>query len=493
MPRRLPIAGALLSISLALHASAEPREFGIGWLMVMDWDSDYPEAPECLVNHPEKPGGWVITYESVWLEDIVSGAESLAAYDLVVTTGHEGYAFAPPELAILEDYIDAGGILWFDDCGGLQIDNLPYGLEIDFANESGLYAGGWDQCFGNHFTVHEPDHPLVWNRFHITAADIRTDPGLNDSQWFLPTQYHDPAYDVVIEGHGQLYGYDGPAVLAHRHGKGKIVATALDMTCALECQQYNNHGIPSFDYYFVFNMLAWQDVDHDDIYDRDEGAFTDVDTDGDTHCDYLDYDADGDGIPDCEEAGDDDPDTPPVDTDQDTIPDFQDLESDGDGILDAKEHGVDVDGNGVGDPDVDGDGVPNYLDYDTDGDGKPDEVEGEGDDDGDGIPNFADEDDATPPGDDDDDDPVDGDGDGVPDAVDNCVDVSNPGQIDSDGDGTGNACDGAGDDGDDLFGDSCECRAGKGTRWGGQGSLLRVMVIGGAALVWRRRTGRRVP
>ena len=494
MPRKTPVLATLAALCLlpAAVAPAEPREFSIGWLMVMDWDSDYPEAPECLVAHPDKPADWTITYESVWMEDIVSGAESLAAYDLVVTTGHEGHAFVPAEVAILEDFIDAGGILWFDDCGGLQIDNLPFGLEIDFANESGLYSGGWGLCYGNHFTIHEADHPLVWNRFHIVAADIRTDPGLNDSQWFLPTQYHDPAYDVVIEGHDQLYGYVGPAVLAHRHGKGKIVATALDITCALECVQYNNPGLPRFDYHLVFNMLAWQDSDHDDIYDRDEGAFQDVNTDGDAFADYLDYDADEDSIPDCEEAGDDDPDTPPVDTDLDTVPDFQDLDSDGDGILDSKEYTVDADGNGVGDPDVDGDGTPNHRDLDTDGDGKPDEVEGEGDVDGDGIPNFAVVDDSCGAGDDDD-DPLDGDGDGVPDAVDNCQDDPNPGQADSDGDGVGNACDEAPDDGDgDPFGGGCECSAEPG---GGspQAGSLALAILAAAAGIRRRRLAAGAP
>jgi len=36
---------------------------------------------------------------------------------------------------------------------------------------------------------------------------------------------------------------------------------------------------------------------------------------------------------------------------------------------------------------------------------------------------------------------ADGDGDGVSDAVDNCLEVANPGQADADGDGCGNACD----------------------------------------------------
>ena len=76
-------------------------------------------------------------------------------------------------------------------------------------------------------------------------------------------------------------------------------------------------------------------------------------------------------------------------------------DADGDGIPDATEGGDDVDS--------DGDGIPDYLDTDSDNDGTPDADEGTGDDDGDGIPNWIDDDDNTPgddddAGDDDDDD-----------------------------------------------------------------------------------------
>jgi hypothetical protein len=57
-----------------------------------------------------------------------------------------------------------------------------------------------------------------------------------------------------------------------------------------------------------------------DIYEGDDSR----DTDHDGIPDYLDTDSDNDGISDRDEAGDDDPRTPPVDRNQDGIPDYLD-------------------------------------------------------------------------------------------------------------------------------------------------------------------------
>ena len=195
-----------------------------------------------------------------------------------------------------------------------------------------------------------------------------------------------------------------------------------------------------------------------------------IDTDGDNYPDYLDLDADNDGINDVIEAGNDDPDNDgivgtanptvnadgqanmvtsnPIDTDGDGFPDYQDLDSDNDAINDVEEGGnEDPDNDGIigtGIPivnengqapgsnsnptDTDEDGMPDYLDLDSDGDNISDVVEGgnlDPDNDGiigTGIPDVnengqADGNTSNPPDTDMDGDPdyqdIDADGDGI--------------------------------------------------------------------------------
>ena len=157
-------------------------------------------------------------------------------------------------------------------------------------------------------------------------------------------------------------------------------------------------------------------------------AYRVADSDGDGERDALDLDSDADSLSDADEAGDDDPHTPPVDSDGDGAADHCDSDADGDRIPDAIEAGT----RRGRIADSDGDGVPDFRDLDADGDGVSDDDEAgpDGaaplDSDGDGVFDFRD---------------LDADGDRVPDARDNCHRVRNHAQRDSDGDGIGDACD----------------------------------------------------
>ncbi|MDO6490725.1 hypothetical protein, partial [Cellulophaga sp. 2_MG-2023] len=168
------------------------------------------------------------------------------------------------------------------------------------------------------------------------------------------------------------------------------------------------------------------------------GADTDgidpIDTDGDGNPDYLDLDADNDGITDTLEAGGEDADgdgavdgfvdadgngvadsvdatpLPDEDSDNDGILDRLDLDSDNDGITDTTEAGgmdgdgdgiidtfmTDIDNDGLADsvdpvgpatpgtpipnPDTDNDGLDDRIDLDSENDGIPDVIEAGGSD-----------------------------------------------------------------------------------------------------------------
>ncbi len=136
----------------------------------------------------------------------------------------------------------------------------------------------------------------------------------------------------------------------------------------------------------VMNGTFSGDCDGDGKHDPIGSADAPIDCDGDTIPDYMDndsdgdtipdrvenryivtdvyarysLDADGDGMPDSDEAGDDP--NNPRDADGDTIPDYLDLDSDNDGLSDAFEYARRDEGF-------------NYLLADTDGDGASDLVE----------------------------------------------------------------------------------------------------------------------
>gem|GEM_PF-674861 len=110
------------------------------------------------------------------------------------------------------------------------------------------------------------------------------------------------------------------------------------------------------------------DADNNGILDKNELDPTgDIDDDG--RINVIDLDDDGDNISDAIEVGDDP--ASPWDTDGDGTPNLHDTDSDGDTIADKHEGNIDsdlVDTDGDGKIDT-GDGIPNYLDPDSDGDG----------------------------------------------------------------------------------------------------------------------------
>ncbi len=88
-------------------------------------------------------------------------------------------------------------------------------------------------------------------------------------------------------------------------------------------------------------------------------------TDGSGNPDYLDIDADNDGIPDDVEG---------ISTSSYQFPSYAD--TDGDGIDNAYDNFVGFGGNGITPNDQNGNGIPDYRDIDSDGDGLNDIIEG---------------------------------------------------------------------------------------------------------------------
>jgi large repetitive protein len=134
------------------------------------------------------------------------------------------------------------------------------------------------------------------------------------------------------------------------------------------------------------------DADDDGLFDSLEGGAPGLDMDGDGHIDD-DTDRNGNGLPDVVDPDDalNDPGEAlePPDTDEDATPDFQDDDDDNDDRSTADEREDAERFPDLG-PDVDKDGAPNWRDTDSDGDAVDDKRENEdgGDSNGDELPDY---------------------------------------------------------------------------------------------------------
>ncbi|MBX2835873.1 MAG: hypothetical protein KTR35_03390 [Gammaproteobacteria bacterium] len=272
----------------------------------------------------------------------------------------------------------------------------------------------------------------------------------------------DDAFDVDVTGgnDSNLDGIDDAFDLIDSDGDGIKDGQDLDsdndgLTDTFEAsgRDLNGDGI----------VDGWVDTNNDGLHDLLSGGLLDIpDTDADSLADYIDRDADNDGLPDLAEANGVDVDRDgeidnfqdnngdglddvirisrlmPPDTDSDSVLDFRDADSDSDGISDRVEGMVDSDGDLIPDfrdsdsdddgildivegaIDTDSDGIPDYLDPDSDNDGLTDVAEGTLDRNNSGVPDYIELPDSLP-------DTTDTDNDGIPDRVE--------GIGDSDGDG----------------------------------------------------------
>lgn len=201
------------------------------------------------------------------------------------------------------------------------------------------------------------------------------------------------------------------------------------------------------------------DADGDGLRDALEAHDDDIDGVADTE--PLGTDTDGDGLDDAFDSTDGGTPAPRPDTDEDGLSNYQDADDDDDGISTAQEliDALEYEGPADAGADVDGDDISNWFDTDSDGDGAADGSEDsrpgeDGDLDDNGILDYLD------PGF----SPADSDNDGIPDLAEcpelpdtsMCVDTDGDGQPnyldpDDDNDGIPTFEEGNGDvDGDDV-------------------------------------------
>ncbi len=162
----------------------------------------------------------------------------LAEYDLLIITSHNPITLPDAIKVKLQRYYDGGGVIWFDNCHGMQITNFfaPF-----------RFHDWWD---GNAFNsvIANASHPVLGGSgapYLLSLNEVR---GLGD--WFDHCCYmweYDGYSPVVMESskNRPLIGVRDAGL-----GGGKIVVTGQDVLCG--CADGNIE-----DYKLFGNILYW--------------------------------------------------------------------------------------------------------------------------------------------------------------------------------------------------------------------------------------------
>lgn len=250
-------------------------------------------------------------YWEVNLDNLSS--DDLAQYDLLYIHTHKAnVSFTTDQIVKLRRFVDGGGTLWFDNCGGFTLaPGAPFLIDMQFANGGGATSGA---------VIGEPTHPLMTYPYALTPEEVQYlgdkfvggyyvfnprsnpgDPTQNDPapgqdaanppgrSFLVPVVWNSlglPAVSAVLPNPKWR-----PYVLAGQMGAGRLVISAMDSGCAINdyVGGYNAgyggnsaaisgedlQGAHPRDLKFVYNLLFWASAHTTPLTDvRRSGATT---------------------------------------------------------------------------------------------------------------------------------------------------------------------------------------------------------------------------
>lgn len=185
-----------------------------------NWDPE-PYAWKRLANLFAAQTGQGVCVEPVLMKDLKPGAAALAAL-----TGTDSYAFTADQVAALKAYVNSGGVLLIDACGG----------ENGFARR--VRDDLVPRAFGANFEAIPPEHPLFAG---LTAGKANAS----------PLRLRPYAADKL--------GRAAPAPEWLKFGAGYVIFTPLDLTSGL--LGTNTWGIIGYGHTscerFMCNLVQW--------------------------------------------------------------------------------------------------------------------------------------------------------------------------------------------------------------------------------------------
>ncbi len=209
---------------------------------------------------------WEVDLQKTPLEDLLR-------YDLLFITNHRITGFSPVEREKLRKLIDAGGIVWIEDCGNMRVDPTgPFVTEhLQFAGNSGLGGGG-----GGGPLVLLGNHPILNNPYKLSFQEIANLGDKNYGNYHMHAAANmavAPNPETLINIVGNRGANGLPYIAAGTYGSGVIIATSSDSGCDINdyaggfngpsggnsgayCGP-NKQTAHAEDLKFVYNLVAW--------------------------------------------------------------------------------------------------------------------------------------------------------------------------------------------------------------------------------------------
>jgi hypothetical protein len=186
---------------------------------------------------------WEVSLSKASINDLLQ-------YDLLFVTNHRTTTFLPADREKLRKLVDAGGIVWIEDCGGMTIGG-GYGPSQGsfFLDQVQFEQGG----FGNFTTsgpfVAQPKHPILTSPYQLTLQEIANLGDKNYGGYHMATyagkdpmtgkpliveKTPNPETMVTIVGNTAAKDASGvplPYISAGYYGSGAVILTSGDSGC----------------------------------------------------------------------------------------------------------------------------------------------------------------------------------------------------------------------------------------------------------------------
>ena len=199
-----------------------------------------------------------------------ASVSDLLKYDVLFITNHRTEKFTPAEREKMRKVVDAGGVIWIEDCGNMRIDDKgsPFFLEdLQFTN-TGSGTGGP--------SINVPLHPILNTPYRLSIQEIAN---LGDKNYanFAMTSISSPGQAPNPETLLNIVGNKGanglPYIAAGNYGSGAVIATSGDSGCDINdyaggansgsggnsgafCGP-NTDTAHAEDLKFAYNVIAW--------------------------------------------------------------------------------------------------------------------------------------------------------------------------------------------------------------------------------------------